>query len=605
MHSKSRSVVKKNSSSSLRASAIESLESRTMLSAAPDLSMSVVGPASVVAGTDATYTFTTVNEGKVTANPIKYTPPVGYPSGCSQVSFALTSGPAVLKPGQSQVFTLVLAVNAYVANATVLNFPIEVTTPKGNSSPNSTVTINTPVTTSADLNLVVTGPAEVTRGTEATFTFATINAGPSTETTGLYTPPDDFPAGFSQISYTLISGPGFALAPGDQDVYALVMSVSPTIANGTVASFPAVLTGGISDPNPSNNTATVSTTVVSQVVSPVSITLTSSAFNSTAAIGTSVGFTAAVAPVTPGGATPTGTVTFTDNGNVLGTETVDSNGTATLPATSALTSGYHTIIASYSGDTTYGATTKSMTEVVTVPVPSTVVPALGKVVLPTAVVAGAKFNAAVPVTITNNGSSQTGIFKIDLYADTGTTLDGNQVSVAPEYEKQLTLATDKHAAYTFKLKSLPATLAAGTYHLIAVVTDALTLNNSVATTQTITTAAPFVSLTGTATAVTPSSIAANKTGSISVSITNGGNIATSGPLVITLAPSADGVSPVAGATFGSLTIPNAVIKPGKIGKYTLHIKNTALTAGTFYPYITATLDSKTVTLIGTSQFTIG
>ena len=142
---------------------IEMLESRTMLSSVPDLSLSVVGPASVVAGTDATYTFTTTNEGKATANIINYTPPVGYPSGCGQVSFALTSGPAILKAGQTQVFTLVLSVAPSVPSATVLNFPVEVTTPKGNSSPNDIVTITTPVTASADLNLVVTGPAEVTR----------------------------------------------------------------------------------------------------------------------------------------------------------------------------------------------------------------------------------------------------------------------------------------------------------------------------------------------------------------------------------------------------------------------------------------------------------
>ena len=383
------------------------------------------------------------------------------------------------------------------------------------------------------------------------------------------------------------------------------MAVSPTIANGTVASFPAVLTGGVPDPNPANNTATVSTTVVSQTIAPVSIALTSSEFNSTANVGTSVSFTAAITPVTPGGATPTGTVTFTDNGTLLATEPVQSDGTAALPATTALTGGYHTIIASYSGDSTYGATTKSMTEVVTVPVPSTVVPVFGKVTLPPAVVAGAKFSATLPVGITNNGSSQTGIFNINLYANIGTTLDGNQVQMAPTIEKRLTLLIDKHAAFTFKLKSLPATLPAGTYHLLAEVIDANGLVNVVATTQTITSATPFVSLAATATPVLPASIAVKKSGSISVSITNNGNVSATGPLVITLAPSIDGVSPVAGVTLQTLTVPKATIKAGKTTKYTLHIKNTGLlTTGTFVPYITATLDGQTITIIGTVDFTI-
>jgi hypothetical protein len=590
----------------LNRSAIEHLEQRTLMTAAaPDLSLSVVSPAGVVAGNDATYVFTTTNLGKGVANPVVYSPPVGYPSGCSQVSFTLTSGTIALKAGQSNTFTLVLAVNPSVAGGTVLNFPIEVTTKRDSNLANNVVTINTPVTASADLNLVVTGPAQVTRGTEATFTFSTINTGPSTETTGLYTPPAGFPAGFTQLSYTLVSGPGFALAPGDQDVYALVMSVAPTIPNGTVESFPAILTGGVPDPDSTNNTATVSTTVVSNVVSPVSIALTSSTFNSTSTLGEAVGITAVVTPITAG-AVPTGTVTFTDDGTTLGTVDVDSTGTATLASTTALTGGNHTIIASYSGDSAYVATTKSFTQVVTVPVPSTVIPKLGKVTLPAAIVAGAKFKAVVPVAITNNGSKQTGIFTLKLFANLGTTLDGNEIQLGTSFQKQLTLLTDRSFGYVFHPTALPAGTPAGTYHLLVEMIDANGLTNVVATTQTITTAAAFISLSATATAVTPASIALNKTGTIIVSITNSGNSNATGTENITLAPSLDGVNPVAGATLVNVTSPRiTTIKPLKTVKFALHFKNTALvTAGTFYPYVTIAYDGQVLTTIGSTTFTI-
>jgi hypothetical protein len=584
---------------------IENLESRTLLSAGPDLSLAVASPTGVVAGTDATYVFTTTNIGKGVANPINYTFPVGLPSGCSQVSFTQTSGPLILRAGQSQVFTLVLAVNQSVAAATVLNFPIQVATPRDINAANNVVTVNTPVTASADVNIVVTGPAKVTRGTTVTFDLATVNAGPSTETSGYYTPPSAFPDGLTQLSYTLISGPGFALPAGDQDVYALVMSVPANIPDGTVASFPAVLTTGVPDPNLANNTATVSTIITSQPVAPVSIALTSSTFNSTSTLGEAVSFSTTITPLTAG-ATPTGTVTFTDDGTVLGTVDVAGDGTATLPETTALTGGNHTIIASYSGDGTYGATTRSITQVVTVPVPSTVVPVIGKVVLPTAVVSGAKFNAVIPVGITNNGSKQAGIFNIKLFANIGTTLDGNQVAVGTPIEKQLTLLTDRRAGFVFHLTSLPASLPAGTYHILAEVIDANGLINEVATTQTITTAAPFVSLSAGATAVLPASIKLNKTGSITVSITNSGNVNSTGLVTITVAPSVDGINPVAGVTLVTLASPRpTVIKPNKTAKFVLHIKHTALTAsGSFYPYVTITYAGQTLTVKGTQLFTL-
>ncbi len=60
-------------------------------------------------------------------------------------------------------------------------------------------------------------------------------------------------------------------------------------------------------------------------------------------------FTADIIPHPGGGATPTGTVTFYDGINFLGTETVSSSGSATL-TTSALVAGQHSISASYSGD---------------------------------------------------------------------------------------------------------------------------------------------------------------------------------------------------------------------------------------------------------------
>jgi len=91
--------------------------------------------------------------------------------------------------------------------------------------------------------------------------------------------------------------------------------------------------------------------------SPVTVVLTSSQNPSTP--GTSVTFTATVAPILPSTNLPTGTVTFLDGGNAIGTGIV-SGGKAAF-TTSALTVGSHFITASYGGDGTFTGATGSLT----------------------------------------------------------------------------------------------------------------------------------------------------------------------------------------------------------------------------------------------------
>jgi hypothetical protein len=65
-------------------------------------------------------------------------------------------------------------------------------------------------------------------------------------------------------------------------------------------------------------------------------------------------FTATVAPVAPGAGVPTGTVTFFEDGNVVGTGQVYSNGQASVTLYN-LAPGKHTLTASYSGDANFQA----------------------------------------------------------------------------------------------------------------------------------------------------------------------------------------------------------------------------------------------------------
>jgi hypothetical protein len=119
---------------------------------------------------------------------------------------------------------------------------------------------------------------------------------------------------------------------------------NPAINRGTLASNAEVNTGGI--------------TVLLKSSVATSITGTLTATPSNPGYGHTFTLTAVLTPP-PGGAIPTGTVTFSIDGAIVGTPvTVDATGTATYTATAPTYAvGTHTLSAVYSGDATYSALT--------------------------------------------------------------------------------------------------------------------------------------------------------------------------------------------------------------------------------------------------------
>jgi hypothetical protein len=94
-----------------------------------------------------------------------------------------------------------------------------------------------------------------------------------------------------------------------------------------------------------------------QVVDQASTTITLVAKPNPANAGQTVTFTATVKAVAPGAGTPSGSVTFMDGTTVLGSAPLVS-GRATL-ATTTLARGSHTIMAVYSGDASFAASTSA------------------------------------------------------------------------------------------------------------------------------------------------------------------------------------------------------------------------------------------------------
>ena len=172
--------------------------------------------------------------------------------------------------------------------------------------------------------------------------------------------------------------------------------------------------------------------------------------------------------VTGSGATPTGTVNFTDGSLFLGTATL-KNGKATL-VTTALPVGFQRLTAFYLGDGTYapGFSNLNLTMLVNLTHTPVLVPDIAWVIFPRAFVAGERGTIGLRI-IDGGAAPARGQVGIDLFASPDGRLDASAVplrafpshaSVHPTIGRSITIAT--HFAV--------GTLAPGTYTILAQLT---------------------------------------------------------------------------------------------------------------------------------------
>jgi hypothetical protein len=100
---------------------------------------------------------------------------------------------------------------------------------------------------------------------------------------------------------------------------------------------------------------------LTQTVNRLATTTALSSSANPSVIGGRVSVTATVSAKPPGGGTPTGRVTFSSDGRLIGTATLNGSGTATITAP-PLAIGAHTITASYGGDRNFTGSTGSLTQ---------------------------------------------------------------------------------------------------------------------------------------------------------------------------------------------------------------------------------------------------
>jgi Bacterial Ig-like domain (group 3) len=152
---------------------------------------------------------------------------------------------------------------------------------------------------------------------------------------------------------------------------------------------------------------------VSQVVNLAATSTTVTASVNPSVVGQTVVLTA---DVTAAAGTPTGSVTFTDGGTVLGTTSVGASGTATL-STTALAVGSNTVVAAYSGSAAYSSSQSSNLSLTVNPAvtstslaSSTSTPGVGQPVTFTATVSAVAPGAGVPtgMVVFDEGSTAIG-----------------------------------------------------------------------------------------------------------------------------------------------------------------------------------------------------
>ena len=347
-----------------------------------------------------------------------------------------------------------------------------------------------------------------------------------------------------------VAAPAGGWVPADDGTYTVSL-VAGQVSNTAVAAAAVpslgtftVTIGAAATPTPTP------TPTGTQAASTTALTSTVATIDS----GNLVVFTATVTG-TAGGAAPTGTVTFSDGATALGTAAV-AGGVATF-STAALPAGANAVTAAYGGDASYAASTSAAAATVTVAAPAAgaaaLTPSLSAVALPSALVAGATKKLSVPIVIGDTGTGAVkGPVTVTLYASTDTTLDANDPVIATLH-KTLAAKAGKSTKATLTLPGLPASLAAGTYHLLAQVTDPSGFAQTAATATTVTVAAPFVSPAIAFAAATTAVVNGTKRGSAQLSITNHGNVAIDGPVTVTLYETATGAVDTKSATLGTVS----------------------------------------------------
>ena len=164
--------------------------------------------------------------------------------------------------------------------------------------------------------------------------------------------------------------------------------------------------------------------------------------------------------------------------------------------------------------------------------------------------------------------------------------------------QKVSIKSGKSIKLKIKAPLIPATLPNGIYNIVAQLTDPSAYTLLAAFPTTVQVAAPFISPAATLGAVATASIAPGKHGSVTLIVTNSGNIAAVGTMTVLIDPSTDGQTALAGQTLVSITR-HVNIKAGARLKIRLRLTiPSALTAGQYTPLASLMINGIAANAVG-------
>lgn len=295
-----------------------------------DLGVTKNGPPSASPDTDVTYTITVTNGGPDPAIDVVLNDTL--PGTMTFVSLNQNSGPAMscstgttinctattFPAGGAAVFTLVGHIPAGTSSGTVFTNTATVASKTSDPNPGNGTSSALLTVQTADVSVTKSGPATANAGTNVTYIITVTNGGP--DPADGVSMNDDLPPGSTFVSLTQNTGdattcntppPGSGgtvtcgfLSPMNTATSAQFTLVT-TIGAGPTVNNTATVTSSSGDPDPSDNSATVTTSVTTLV--DVSVTKNGPP---TANSGTNITYTITVNNAGP---SPAPNVTLTDN----------------------------------------------------------------------------------------------------------------------------------------------------------------------------------------------------------------------------------------------------------------------------------------------------
>ena len=262
----------------------------TTVNTSADPSIAKTAPAAAAAGTNMTYTVTVTNAGPSDATNVSWTDTL--PASTTFVSETQTTGPvftcttgavvscniATLAAGASATFNITVQVSPAAPQGSVISNTATVTSSTADSNPtNNTSTASTTVGANADLSVNKTGPSTSQSNTVAIYNVTVANGGPSVAANATLT--DNVPANMTFASAAQTSGPAFtcttpaagspgaisctiaSFAAGTTASFQFRFNVISTAAAGATSTNTATISSITLDPNPANNSSSVTTTI--------------------------------------------------------------------------------------------------------------------------------------------------------------------------------------------------------------------------------------------------------------------------------------------------------------------------------------------------------